>query len=382
MIFFGNIFIRITRYAKGAVMSLKKSHLLRCAGTLLLLLLFVQTCHAQKLSSSTQPVFEVYDGPFQLDRITRKFSSPYKGPMIDTHTHILQGLAHSSIDKVLGDMNEAGITNLIVLPTPNEGKMRTRDTNAKLRRQITQTSNGQIARLCGSTYLTRWMNTAFRKGYTRSHLHELLNRLSDDLENADCQGIGEIGPYHFDKKPGMGIIHFPLHFEPMLKLAALAEQKNVVLDLHAEPRKPDGTSYQKEIIRDIGLIYHHYPNLKLILSHTGMTHPKNARALLETYPNIMMNIKIVSPGKRLKWDHLGPIENADSQLFEDWALFFEQMPEKFMIGTDARFGTRQYQGNRYLKSIKALRQLLGCLPKEAARKIAYQNARQLFFNED
>jgi len=109
-----------------------------------------------------------------------------------------------------------------------------------------------------------------------------------------------------------------------------------------------------------------------------MTTPKNARALLETYPKIMMNLKIVLPGKKLKWEHLGPLTNSDGAIFEDWAKLMEDMPDRFMVGTDARFGTRQYAGKRYAKTIRNIRRLLGSLNKNAAEKIGYGNARRVF----
>lgn len=172
----------------------------------------------------------------------------------------------------------------------------------------------RAGRLCGSTYLTRWMNTAYRKGHTEEELTKRLDRLRLDLDQGDCIGIGEIGPCHFDKKPGMSIINFPLNFAPMLQVAGVAVEKDGWLDLHAEPKTPAGKSYEDQLFGGIALLYHRYPNLKLILSHTAMTSPENVRALLETYPNMMMNLKIATPGRTLKWYHLGPITNADNEI--------------------------------------------------------------------
>jgi hypothetical protein len=92
----------------------------------------------------------------------------------------------------------------------------------------------------------------------------------------------------------------------------------------------------------------------------------------------MMNLKVVRPGRKLRWEHLGPIANGEGKLFEDWALLMEEMSERFMIGSDARFGASQYQGRKYRKKIKRLRRILGGLDNRAAQRIAYENARCFF----
>ncbi len=164
----------------------------------------------------------------------------------------------------------------------------------------------------------------------------------------------------------------------MLALAALAAEKGVWLDLHAEPVTPDGRSLEDHLFAGIALLFQRFPDLKLILSHTGMTNTANARALLDLYPGLMMSLKMVRAGKRMSWDHLGPIANADGALYEDWARLMEDRPERFMIGSDSRLGTKQYVGNRYGRNIRKLRKILGSLEAGAADRIAHGNARRVF----
>jgi len=324
------------------------------------------------------PGFALDTTPARLDRPTRAGGEEYQGPLIDTHVHLLRGLAKGGVARVLTQMEKAGVEGMVVLPTPNEGLFRDREANAKARRQIVAAGAGRVSRLCGSTYLTRWMAAAYVQGYSDDDLADRLGRLRRDLESGGCSGIGEIGPYHFAKKPGMAVIHFPLNFTPMLELARLAAAERVWLDLHAEPKSPTGDSYEQELFGGIELLFREAPGLKLILSHTGMTSAVNARRLLAAYPNLMMNLKIVRPGRKLQWDHLGPIVDENGRLFEDWARLMEEMPDRFMVGTDARFGTPQYGKGRYRKTIRAIRRLLGSLDPQAARMIGAENARRVF----
>jgi hypothetical protein len=328
------------------------------------------------------PDIQLQREPFDPDRLARHVGKPYRGPIIDTHVHFRKGLDGMRVNGVLTRTREAGVTRIIALPTPNEGLFRDSRDNAAARRHFVEQGTGAAARLCGSTYLTRWMHTAFRAGYEEKDLQARLDRLRADIESGGCVGIGEIGPYHFDKKAGQAEIRFPLTFDPFLRLAALADELDVWLELHMEPQEPDGASHEEAVFGGIALLFRTYPDLKLILSHTAMTNVDNTRALLDAYPNLMMNLKMVRPGSSLRWEHLGPISNRDDELFEDWARLFEALPERFMIGTDARFGEPQFQGKRYQKTIKRLRRALGTVDPSAAELIAHGNANRIFFGAD
>ncbi len=121
----------------------------------------------------------------------------------------------------------------------------------------------------------------------------------------------------------MGILRTPLDYEPMLRLVDMAVELDVWLDVHLEPRTPQGVALEAEVFGGIALWYQRQPNLKLIVSHTAMTNPENARALLEAHPTLMMNMKQVNPNRQISWDHLGRISNARDEFFEDWAKLFE-----------------------------------------------------------
>jgi|TARA_Y100000294_G_scaffold160287_1_gene163746 hypothetical protein len=323
------------------------------------------------------PDFEIRNGGLDPGRPGRPVGEPYSGPIYDTHVHVFNRDS-AGVSDILAWMDKTGVERLLVLPTPNEGIFRDGEMNAGDRRRWPEMAGDRGGRLCGSTYLTNWMHDAYNNGYDPADLERRLKRLEKDLDDGGCLGVGEIGPYHFDKKGHGGIITFPLNFEPMLAVAGVAARKGVPLDIHAEPNAKGGGSYEEKLYGGFALLYQRYPNLKLILAHTGMTNPVNARRLLETYPNMMMNMKWVGGRGELKWGHLGPIINADRNLYEDWAKLFEDMPDRFMVGTDSRFGTRQYQGRRYGKNIKVTRRLLGSLDPKAAAMIAHGNARRIF----
>jgi hypothetical protein len=114
-----------------------------------------------------------------------------------------------------------------------------------------------------------------------------------------------------------------------------------------------------------------------------MTNPANARKILETYPNVFMSIKIVKSRQGV-WNHLEPVTDLEGNLYEDWALLFEQMPDRFFIGSDVKFGQKRNADNEtnYPRIVRSLRLALGSLEKEAAEKIAWKNATHWFFIEN
>lgn len=320
-----------------------------------------------------------------LTRESRSLGEKYQGSIIDTHNHVFSKLGYPSPDNIFEQLEGLNIERLIVLPTPNDGynleRGRMTGDTADLREKIGALSNGKGGRLCGGDYFTHWMNTNWEKGFDKADLNGRLARLRGELTTGGCLGIGEIGPYHLEKKSKQHETIFPLDIEPMLRLADLAVELDVPLDLHAEPVHAKGRSYEDEVFGGVAALFKHQPKLKLILSHTAMTNPNTLRALFDAYPTLMVNLKMVKPNhKKLKWNQLEPISNEANELFEDWARLMEAMPERFMVGTDSRFGEDGFKKKRVQKAIRKLRLVLGSLDKAAADLIAHGNARRVFGN--
>ena len=330
-----------------------------------------------------EPAFTVDRSRWDPGRPARP-RGKYRGPIIDTHVHLHVprdgSLSDRHLSDILGAARQADVERLIFKPTPNQERFLQFEDGMEGMRRLVRMGKGLAGHHCGSDHLTVWMHFAYRNGFEAADLDERLRRLEAELDGGPCTAIGEIGPYHFEKRDGQLVIDFPMNFEPFLRLAGLAARKGVWLEIHAEPVTPDGDSYENAVFGGVALLFRRHPDLKLILAHTAMTNPANARALLATYPNLMMNLKI-TPGN-ISWLNLGPVTNAGREIFEDWAALMEDLPGRFMVGTDTHFwrqtGGRIVTPERYAKVIKRLRRLLGSLDEAAARAIAYENARRLW----
>ncbi len=326
------------------------------------------------------PAFELEQRRSDPDRPARTHGDPYGGPIIDTHVHFLSpksGNPHNAEPKeVLEAIKSSGVELAIVMPTPNEGRRLNHEEGVRLRRKLVELGGKRIKRFCSSNYLTYWMHRVYREGYSEEELQQVLQRLSEALASGGCAGVGEVAIYHFMKRPRQKVLEYPPNFEPFLRMVQLVAEGGVWLDLHAEPVDPHGKSYLAQVFGGIELLFRRNSSLKLILSHTAMTNPINVRRMLHAYPRLMLNIKVVS--KHYRWRNLEPIVNPERQLYEDWAELFEEMPQRFMIGTDGKFGRQRWAVTKYSKRIHQMRVILGSLEPKAAKMIAYGNARRKF----
>ena len=91
-----------------------------------------------------------------------------------------------------------------------------------------------------------------------------------------------------------------------------------------------------------------------------------------------MDLKTVH--RHRNWRNLEPIHDQSFRVYQDWAQLFEEMPERFVVAIDAKFGRgdRRYPLSRYVGEAMRIRRLLGSLDPKAARMIGYTNAVAMF----
>ncbi len=373
--------------------SISKASVSPAAIGVILILMILGCAPSGKINPDTHPPaldFAVEYGGSDPNRPVREFKKKYRGPLYDAHVHLdppKNGvIREESIRKIVETINGVDVDGMNFMPTPNEGHLLKKGASngAEYRKKLRQIGGDKIRLFCGSEYISNWLDKAYHSGYDKSELDHVLDRLSQDLDDPQCLGIGEIGLYHFNKSGKQNVIEYPPEFPPFLEIIGLIAKKGKWVDLHAEPVDPYGKSYEKQVFGGLALLFRGYPGLKLILSHTAMTNPTNARRILETYPNIMMNFKPIKKHKR--WKNLEPVTNTRGRLYEDWATLFEEMPERFMVGTDEKFGRRGkgvlaprgVKMEKYYKTIKRFRKILGSINPEAARLIAHDNADRIF----
>ena len=202
-----------------------------------------------------------------------------------------------------------------------------------------------------------------------------LNEIENNLSQEWCVGIREIALRHQRKKdwhPHIEINYSNKAFQDILKIL---NKHNSILDLHNEPIL-NNVSHEKMAFDDIEKIAKNYPNIKLILSHTAMTNPKNLQKLLDINPNVYTNFKYT---KTKRWVSFGlePISKKAS-IYEDWLIFFEKNSKRIVLGSDRKF-MKNFNPEIYGREFdKKIRPLLGTLSNSSAANIGYRNAIKVY----
>ncbi len=116
----------------------------------------------------------------------------------------------------------------------------------------------------------------------------------------------------------------------------------------------------------IDLLMAHAPDARIIWAHTGIGGPPVSRvdALFAKYPQLMGELSY-RPG----------LTCADGKLCPEWRTLLLKYPNRFLIGSDTWVVQRWQQ---YDDLMKGYRTWLGDLPADAALKIGWENAANLF----
>ena len=320
-----------------------------------------------------------------LNRQTRAQEQIYSGKIIDTHAHLDPSTDMKYIEEMTSLITQEVVSGIFLMPTPNHGLRSNSGKSSEHTAYLFERTNGAIKGLCGADYLNVWLGRSGEK-VSEQELKQRLQRLTHQLNENWCFGVGEIAIRHFVKWNGQHKLIVPFESNGLQALLKLAESNVKPVDLHVEPMERNGKSSEREWFSEIDMLFSRYPDLNVIISHTAMTRAENVQKLIEKYPNVFFNIKIIN--RHENWNNLEPV-NANKtrgrEIYENWAQLFEKYPERFFVGTDFKFGRntkksggKNDQVNKYVKMIKRYRKFLGSIDPEAAEMIAYKNVYKFF----
>lgn len=297
---------------------------------------------------------------------------------IDTHAHI--GPKDESVGAALTTMEEQGIRMTLIMPTPQDinAHHRVREAAALYPDRFAFLSGGGIL-----NYLTQGK--------------DIPGESSDDFESESiiimqdgAIGFGEMIGEHFSLRSDHPYISVQPDHPLLLVLADIAARYDVPIDLHMEaltqdtPRDDlcDITSVcwtDPDKINPNPLIFpENITALETLLSHnrrarivwvhagwdnTGQRAVELMRRLLADHPNLYMSFKF----------HEIEINNPfdEDQLRPEWLDLVRSFPDRFTIGTDAKY-------DKKVKDLPLYRRLLDQLPPDLAQKVAYLNAVRIY----
>ena len=239
------------------------------------------------------------------------------------------------------------------------------------------------------------------------HIKAQLAKIEKLLATGHVFGIGEI----FTQAGTMRSLSCPCieaDSPQMMELVALAVRYNVILQVH-HTIVPVGDEAKGPRLDDWERFLAKSTKAKLLMAHAGITPewlsdtgpkggPAKLREWLTKYPNLFVELSWAAQGAYYQRGIvfagafnpklMSPMTSDGRTLSPEWRNLLEEFSDRFMAwGSDATFnynvdGTRRALTQRELIEVVKLgvrntREILGQLSPETARKIGYQNARNL-----
>ncbi len=247
-------------------------------------------------------------------------------PLFDAHIHYKEpawGLYPP--DTVIEMMDRNGVAMALVSSTPDDGTI-------KLLEYAPKRIVPELRPYHGNAGSSNWTKAEGMETYIRGR-----------LEKFPHEGIGEFHIHRLD----------PTDDELFTAIAAMAKERDILIHVHsgAEP---------------VQYLFDLEPELTIIWAHAGMSEPPSVVG------EMMSSYSTLYADTSYREDE---ILHSDKQLDPEWERVLLEFQDRFMIGSDT-WVNGQWAIYDTLMDIN--RRWLGLLPREAAEKIAYRNAEQLF----
>jgi len=197
----------------------------------------------------------------------------------------------------------------------------------------------------------------------------MMRELEQQFENGEIKGVGEIFANNRTTNPKPNMRRKTRIDAPTYRaILDLVEKYGGAMSMHVQ--------WDSDSIEQLGILANHNPNGNIIWAHCGNDGTAyEVRKVLKKHINIYCDLSARSRPKLSDW-----VVNKRPQaeiftsynLNSGWKDLIEEMPDRFMVGTDTK------GGSKYDKGISNIRSgLLANLSQATAEKVAYKNAQRL-----
>lgn len=292
--------------------------------------------------------------------------------IVDAHGHLNGDM---SVEQLIGLMDQAGVSRTVLMARYYKSKRGMGYASDELALEYSKKYPGRfipfIAGQRGALHdQRRWLEPDYIA-------EDFLKEVETKLKSEDFYGIGEliICHYAYDRGDGQGggEHDIPVDTPLMRHLADLAGRYRGPLLIHAEG--------EPEVVSGMDSLLNYNPKTRVIWAHNcGRSSVEVIRKMLTGHPNLYCDLGgMLNAGygrywpKRTPWMFL--IEDGSYHFYPEMKTLYEAFPERFLIGTDCAHTPAL---KNYLKRVKRFRELLSELSPETARRLAFQNAEELF----
>ncbi len=197
----------------------------------------------------------------------------------------------------------------------------------------------------------------------------MMSDLEQEFESGNIKGIGELFGNNRTTNPKPNFRRKTRIDAPTYRaMLDLVEKYGGAMSMHVQ--------WDQDSIEQLGVLADHNPNGNIIWAHCGNDGSAyNVRKVLKNHANIYCDLSARSKPKLSDWVIN---KRPQAEIFTSYSLnsawkdLIEEMPDRFMVGTDTKGGSK-YDGG-----IRAIRNgLLANLNQETAEKVAYKNAQRL-----
>jgi predicted TIM-barrel fold metal-dependent hydrolase len=316
---------------------------------------------------------------------------------VDTHNHLVgprkMGQVHleKSARIALKAMDAMDVKINLLLPMPQAANQKFRLYFEDLL-PIVRKYPHRFAALGGGGSLNVMIQQAIRKGHVTKAMEKEFDARASELVQKGAVGFGEMTTEHFSMTAKHPYETAPPDHPLFLRLADLAAQYDIPIDLHMEaipetmpmpPRfkSPPNPRVLKPNIKAFSRLLAHNRKAKIIWVHLGWDNTGKrtialTRRLMAENPNLYMSIRIASGmRKRNVVNPTFPL-TEDGRLKPEWLALFQEFPDRFFLGSDEII--KPADNHPSAGSIRSTISLLDPLPPKLKARIGYENAYRLY----
>lgn len=225
--------------------------------------------------------------------------------------------------------------------SPQDAIRRLREVGVK-RAMVSSSSDEGTQRLyqVDPTFVVPSLRPYRKRGTIETWMYDetVIPYLKERIEKYRYAAIGEL---HIDGEQA----YLPV----MREIIRLAKKYQLVLHVHSDAHA-------------IRFIFEQYPEATILWAHAGFDYAVIVGKMMDKYPNLMADLSF-----------RGEIIN-EGRLMKAWRILLTRHADRFLTGIDT------YEPQRWLQIKNVMRwqrELLSVLPKNVARKIAYENSKRI-----
>lgn len=186
--------------------------------------------------------------------------------------------------------------------------------------------------------------TAYRPAWERDD-PALLQELDAMLSSGAFRGIGEISAAHFPSA-GFGETDFSPTGPMMTGILELARKHKVPVLLHVETTR----------MGELGTLLERFRDVDVIWAHGGYTPLFLARRMLQRHPNLYYELSARTWPRHPRSPDYTILRDGE-RVWPEWLQLIEEMPQRFLVGTDASHRSADSEAMKFASVQAFLRQL-------------------------